>query len=154
MYQRILVPVSSGPASECGAREAIRLARVSGASLRFIHVVGKSASGRERSGFAGTIDEYLALLEALDRECAVIAAGLRELAEAAGVNFDVVLRSTSDGTPCEWVVAEALGWRADLIVMGAEPAGGVGLRPGSHGARILQSSPVPVMVISPRVCHS
>lgn len=149
MYKKILVPVSLGSVSECGVREAIRLARASGASLRFIHVGGRTAAGRDRAGFAGTVDDYLALLKTLDRECAEIVDGLHRLAGPTGVNFEIVLRSTTDGTPCEQIVVEALVWRADVLVMGGRSGAGAGPRPTGLDDCILRASPVPVLVFSP-----
>jgi nucleotide-binding universal stress UspA family protein len=153
MYRKILVPASLGQASEWGVREAIRLARTSGASLRFIHVAGRTAAGRDRAGFSGTIDDYLELLKTLDRECAEIVEGLHRLAEPAGVTFEIVIRSTADGTPCEQVVSEALDWRADVIVMGGHSRLGAGPRPSGLDDSVLRSSPVPVMVFSPPARH-
>ncbi len=153
MYKRILVPVSHGPFSDRGVLAAIRLGRTANASLRFIHVVDEAAVEEPRAGFRGAVEEYLGLLETVDRDRAAAVLGPRSQAEAAGVDFEVVVRSSADGAPCELVALEALGWGADVIVMGAEAGGGAGLRPGSHGARILQSSPVPVMVISARGCR-
>jgi nucleotide-binding universal stress UspA family protein len=150
MLRRILVPVSHGSASDHGVLEALRLACEPEVSLRFIHVFAETAVDDRIAGFSGSVDDYLDLLDVVERERDAVVQGVRSRAEAASVDFEVVLRSSADGTPCEQVAFEALGWNADLIVMGAHAVGGVGLRPGSQGARILQSSPVPVIVISPR----
>ena len=39
MYQRILVPVDGSPTSNAGLAEAIKLAKLTGARMRVLHVV-------------------------------------------------------------------------------------------------------------------
>ena len=43
MYQRILVPVDGSPTSNAGLSEAIRLAKLTGARVRVLHVVDETA---------------------------------------------------------------------------------------------------------------
>jgi nucleotide-binding universal stress UspA family protein len=147
MYRKILVPISRGAESEQGVIEGVRLARFSQAALCFIHVVDESALRGDRAGFAGSVDDFLALT---GRRCADLVDGARARAEAAGVHCEVVLRDAADGETCELIASQALAWRAEVIVMGAAAVRGIGLRPGSVGARILRASPVPVIAISPR----
>jgi nucleotide-binding universal stress UspA family protein len=148
MYRRILVPVSGGAASVQGVIEAIRLAGRSNAELRFIHVVDDGRRDDDCAGVAGMLDDVPAPLDC--RGCAVVNAA-RDLAARAGLRGDGFVCNSANGEPCELIAAHARSWQADLIVLGAEPVGAAGLRPGSIGARILQASPVPVMAISARL---
>ena len=43
MYQRILVPVDGSPTSNVGLAEAIKLAKLTGARVRVLHVVDETA---------------------------------------------------------------------------------------------------------------
>lgn len=142
LYRRILVPVSEGSASAAGVMQAIRLAVRAGARLRFIHVLARTA------GPVAGVDDVAS--RRVRRPPAAVEAA-QASARAAGLECDLVLR---DGAACatsDAIVAEALDWAAELIVIGAESHGRAGLRPGSVGARILQGSTVPVMAISARV---
>lgn len=147
MNRRILVPVSRGAASDRGVMEAVRLARGSPAVLRFVHVVDEPGDASATAGSSGTVDEFLTRLALRGQD---VVEGARSQALAQGVACDVALRECAGYAVWEAIAHEAAAWRASLIVMGAAPAGGFGLRPGSIGARVLQSSPVPVMAIAAR----
>lgn len=148
MYRRILVPVSDSAVSEGGVREAVRLAHGGCAVLRFIHVV--DAGGTGLVGCSGIVD---ADLHRRDWRVVAPVEAARRQAVAAGLECDVVLRDGVGGSACELVALEARAWGADVIVLGATAVPGAGLRPGSVGSRILQSSPVPVLAVSPRIDH-
>ena len=49
MYQKILVPVDGSPTSSRGLQEAIKLAKLTGARLRLMHVVDETLV-RDRHG--------------------------------------------------------------------------------------------------------
>ena len=53
MYHRILVPIDGSPTSDKGLDEAIRLARLTGARLRLIHVVDDLSIMLGMEGYAG-----------------------------------------------------------------------------------------------------
>jgi len=148
MYRRILVPISDGKASEQGVIEGLRLARLARAALCFIHVVGESTWRDGDAGFSGTVDEFL---ELVDRRCSSLVNDARVRAAAAGVDCEVMLCDGAGSEPCKLIESQALAWGAELIVMGAHIVGGAGLRPGSIGARILQSSRIPVIAVSARM---
>jgi nucleotide-binding universal stress UspA family protein len=147
MYRRILVPIGYGDASEHGVIEGLRLARLAHAALCFIHVVGESTWRDGDAGFSGTVDEFL---ELVDRRCSAVVNDARVRAAAAGVDCEVMLCDGAGAEPSTLIESQALAWGAELIVMGARLVGGAGLRPGSVGARILQSSRVPVIAVSAR----
>ena len=140
MYRRILVPISRGPASVHGVKEAIRLAGRSDAILCFVHVNDEELIGEQCGGFSG-------LLDLLDARAAKTVEEARSLALRAGVRGLGVVCNAVGGAPGDLIAAQARAWRADLIVFGTSA---VGLRAGSVGAGILGASPVPVFAVSAR----
>lgn len=62
MYQRILVPVDGSPTSNAGLDEAIKLARLTGARLRVLHVVDQTPFLTSGDGFAGITGDVFTIL--------------------------------------------------------------------------------------------
>lgn len=145
MYQRILVPVDGSPTSERGLDEAIRLARLTGAQLRLLHVVDPMALslGAGAYGFGGA--EMLTALEEAGRS---ILQSARERVAAAGIAVDTALVGPIGGRVCDHVVAQCADWRAELIVLGTHGRRGVGrMLLGSDAEQVLRSAPVPVLLV-------
>ena len=145
MYQLILVPVDGSATSERGLREAIRLARLTHADLRLIHVI-------DELSFAIGIDScgYYAgeLLDLLRANGADILRQATEQVRAQGVPASSVLYENLEKTVQQRVIDEAGEWRADLIVLGTHGRRGVRrLALGSSAERILRSAPVPVLLV-------
>jgi nucleotide-binding universal stress UspA family protein len=146
MYQRILVPVDGSPTSNRGLDEAMRLARLTGAQLRLVHVVDEVAlalgSAAPFGGYSG--DMFTQLREGGE---ALLAEG-RARVEAAGLPVDTVLSDTFSGRLCDQVVEQAQAWPADLIVIGTHGRRGVGrLLMGSDAEQVLRHAPVPVLLV-------
>ena len=150
MYQRILVPVDGSSTSSRGLEEAIKLARLTGASLRLIHVVDALtfATGSELYG-----------VYASDVVPKVREAGKQTLEQASsqvqqqGIKVDALLFDSLPTGVSEIVVEQALAWPADLIVIGTHGRRGVGrLLLGSDAEQIVRLAPVPVLLVrSPAV---
>ena len=60
MYERILVPVDGSPTSNLGLAEALKLAKLTGARLRLLHVVDLFAIAMGAEG--GYLGDALSLL--------------------------------------------------------------------------------------------
>lgn len=147
MYERILVPVDGSDTSDLGLREALSLAKLTGARLHLIHVVDELsfAMGADAFGTFGT--EVLTSLRESGKK--VLAAGQAQ-ADAAGVPCDTALLDSFAGRVCDQVVAEAEKWPADLIVIGTHGRRGAErLLMGSDAERILRLAPVPVLLVRP-----
>lgn len=146
MYQRILVPVDGSPTSNRGLDEAVRLARLTGASLRLLHVVDElSVALGNAAAFSGTAPETFALLREGGEK--ILADG-RARVEAAGLPVDTVIDDTLRGRISELVAKQAADWPADLIVIGTHGRRGVGrLLMGSDAEQVLRLAPVPVLVV-------
>ena len=146
MYQRILVPVDGSETSNRGLDESIRLAKLTGGSLRLVHVVDSLifSTGME---FA-TGDIVGVLLDA----GAQILTKAKARVEANGVPVDTFLSESFGSRVCDVVVAQAKLWNADLIVIGTHGRRGVGrLFIGSDAEQIVRAAPVPVLLVRPQV---
>jgi nucleotide-binding universal stress UspA family protein len=145
MYQKILVPVDGSPTSSRGLLEAIKLAGLTGARLRLIHVVDEIsfASGLEAATMA--TGEMMQLL----REGGELLLGKAAArAGKAGLRVDTVLCDGIAGRVCDQVVEQAKRWHADLIVLGTHGRRGVGrLLMGSDAEMIARLASVPVLLV-------
>jgi nucleotide-binding universal stress UspA family protein len=145
MYQRILVPIDGSETSLQGLDEALRLARLTGAALRLIHVVDelKYVSGFET--FAVYNSVVVPLMEEAGKK--ILQQG-RERAERASIKADTVLFTSLAGRVSELVAEQARAWNADLIVIGTHGRHGVGrVLLGSDAEQVLRIAPVPVLLV-------
>ena len=95
MYQRILVPVDGSPTSERGLGEAMQLARLTGGSIRLLHVVDElSVAMGSTAGFMPAAPDTFALLR--DGGSQILATA-RARVEAAGIAVDTVLDESLGG---------------------------------------------------------
>ena len=145
MYQRILVPVDGSETSARGLAEAVRLAQLTGAQMRLLHVVDELSFALSASeGLTLTGDVLNLLREAGAAVLAQAAATVR----AAGLQVDTVLKDSFAGRVSDLVVAEAAAWPADLIVLGTHGRRGVGrLFMGSDAESIVRSAQTPVLLL-------
>jgi nucleotide-binding universal stress UspA family protein len=153
MYQRILVPIDGSSTSTQGLDEAIKLAKLTGASLRLIHVVDPLtfATGIELYGaYAG--DVIPLMKEAGEK----ILEQARTLVATSGVKVDTLLFDSLATRVSDTVVEQAKAWDADLIVIGTHGRRGVKrLMLGSDAEQIVRMAPVPVLLVrAPEVKES
>lgn len=145
MYQRILVPLDGSETSDLGLTEAIRLAQLTHARLRLIHVI-------DELSFAFTADAYSyragELLDLLRKNGANILEKALATVRAQGIEADTVLYENLDKTVQQRVLSEAETWEADLIVIGTHGRRGVRrMVLGSSAEGILRSAHVPVLLV-------
>jgi nucleotide-binding universal stress UspA family protein len=147
MYQRILVPVDGSPTSNAGLAEAARLAKLTGARLRLVHVLDEMPFVMSAEGYSAMSSDVRRLLrEAGER---VLAAASRQI-EGSGVEFDTLLCDKS-GRICDRVAEQAKAWPADVIVLGTHGRRGVGrMLLGSDAEQIVRNAPVPVLLVRER----
>lgn len=141
---RILVAVDDSPAGLAAAQVAVDLAAHTGATVRFVHVIGDG--------------ELVRALQSLGRD--------GKLASARSDSADALLRHVAGtaaragvpaetdnlaGEPAALLLAAAQRWDADLVVMGRSDVRGPG-RPyvGSVTREVLEFSDVPVLVVPRR----
>ncbi len=145
MYQRILVPIDGSRTAAVGLDEAIRVARLTHGELRLLHVLDATAysAGFEPTSIYGNDD--IALMKRDSTR--ILEQGIAR-AEARDVRADGVLLETATERVCDLVVAQAVSWGADLIVIGTHGRRGVArLFMGSDAEQILRAAPVPVLLL-------
>lgn len=145
MYQRILVPIDGSPTSNRGLQEAIALGKLTGASLRLLHVVDETSFAMSADAFGSYAGNVIDLLREAGTE--ILAKG-QSTVEAAGLSVDTVLRDNLAGRVSDLVTDEARTWPADLIVLGTHGRRGAGrLFLGSDAEQVLRQAPVPVLLV-------
>jgi nucleotide-binding universal stress UspA family protein len=145
MYQRILVPVDGSSTASRGLDEALKLARLTGARLRLIHVL--DVLGFAASFEAGAI--YGSDLIATLRQAGelILEQGRARVA-ASGVPVDTLLCESFAARTADALVEQAKAWNADLIVIGTHGRRGVSrLMLGSDAEQLIRSAPVPVLLV-------
>ena len=145
MYQRILVPIDGSPTSDHGLDEAIALARLTGASIRLLHVLDDLVftTGFETGAtYAGTV-----LPRLRQRSERILAAG-RQRVSAAAVAVDTLTIECFAKRPCDVIVEQATQWPADLIVIGTHGRRGVTrMMLGSDAEQVARMAPAPVLLV-------
>lgn len=134
VFRRVLVPVEDASQVE----HVVELARRVGVSeARVLHLNLRESIGGRR--FA---------LETESSASYVVAATIFELS-MAGIGASGQVRHALVGRAAEAIVAEAIEWGADLIVLGFPRRGELATRLfGSVTLRVLQHAPCPVLVAS------
>lgn len=145
MYTHILVPVDGSPTSDRGLKEAVKLAKLTGARLRLIHVVDELVYATGMDGVGAMTADLIPLLreggERILKTC-------KARVEASGVPVETALFDSFAGRVCDLVVAEATRWHADLIVLGTHGRRGVGrVFMGSDAEQIVRLATVPVLLV-------
>jgi nucleotide-binding universal stress UspA family protein len=143
-YKRILVPVDGSSVSDRGLKEAIKLARDSGARVRLLHVVAEyfALASTEAAVDIGPI------LEGMRRGGRKTLARVERRARGQGVKLETALAEKPGGRVADAIVAEAKRWRADLIVMGTHGRRGMKrMLLGSDAELVIRYSPVPVLLV-------
>jgi nucleotide-binding universal stress UspA family protein len=146
MYQRILVPVDGSTTSSLGLDEAIKLAKLTGGSLRLIHVVDALTL---TAGFLVPSAYYADEVTPQKKEVGEqILEQARTRVAASGVKVDTFLFDSKLPRVSETVIEQAKAWNADLIVIGTHGRRGVGrVLLGSDAEQILRMAPVPVLLV-------
>ncbi len=145
MYRRIFVPVDGSPTAMAGLDEAIRLAAITGGEIRLLHVLDAAAYA---SGFETGAVYCNEVVPRMNRAGMRILDEGRERCKRSGVKADGVLLQTVADRVCDLVVAEAVDWGADLLVIGTHGRHGVErLMLGSDAEQIGRKAPVPVLLV-------
>lgn len=145
VYHQLLVPFDGSPTSDKALDEAIRLARLTGARLRLLHVVDELSYVNGFETATNYINEIVPLMQAAGEKLLALA---RKKAQAQGVDTDSVLVAGGPGRICEHVAEQARSAQADLIVVGSHGRRGIGrVLLGSDAEQIVRTAPVPVLVV-------
>ena len=145
MYQRILVPIDGSHTSNLGLEEAFKLARLTGAQLKLIHVVDPLTFASGFDGYAAYSGDVVSLIREAGEK--IVAQGRAKLADA-GLPGEAILIETTARRVSDVVDEEAKGWKADLIVIGTHGRRGVRRAlMGSDAEQIARSAPAPVLLV-------
>jgi nucleotide-binding universal stress UspA family protein len=143
MFQKIVMPTDGSDVSLLAAERAVELARLARGALLVVHVVEPYPySGIGAASSAG-LNEHLAQARTL---AAAAFDRVRLLAERSGVAIETAM--LEGDRPAEQIVEAARTAGADQIVMASRGrTGAARLLLGSVAARVLELSPVPVLVV-------
>ena len=145
MYQRILVPFDGSATSTCGLDEAIKLAALTGASLRILHLVDDLLYATGFETYAAYVNDVIPLMREVGER--ILQDG-RLRAEKAGVPVETQLVEGFATRLADVVADQADAWHADLIVIGTHGRRGVSrLVLGSDAEHVMRTAPVPVLLV-------
>ena len=144
MYSKILVPIDGSECAKAGLREAARIADRKAGRVLLVHVI-ESLQPNEAHP-VGTIG---AIIQASPRE---EGENVLQMAQSAllqlGVTCEAALAESSGQRVAQVIVAHALRWNAELIVMGTHGRKGVRrMVLGSTAEDVIRTAPVPVLVV-------
>ncbi|MGN6528858.1 MAG: universal stress protein [Burkholderiaceae bacterium] len=143
MYDRILVPIDGSEASDAGLAEAIRLARLSGGTVRLLHVVEEvpllPASLFTHEPADRGLNAYQCGSAMVERRAARV--------RRAGVKAEVLLVEDGERRLQEHVARAVDAWPADIVVLGTHGRRGASrVVLGSDAEQIARKSRVPVLL--------
>ncbi len=145
MYQRILVPVDGSPTSNAGLAEAIKLAKLTGARVRVLHVVDEMPLLLSGDGYAAMPGDIFTILKEAGQ---AVLEQARLKVHAADIPVDAALFDSLGGRLCDRVAQQAQEWGADVIVLGTHGRRGVGrMLLGSDAEEIVRTATVPVLLV-------
>ena len=143
MYKKILVPVDGSSTSQRGLEEATSLAKLCGASVRFVHVVNELILANDFLAI-----NYGELIDRLRDDGRKILDAAETRARAKGVASDSDLIETLGGQAAREILNASRKWGADLIVMGTHGRRGIRrLALGSDAEVVLRYASVPVLLV-------
>ncbi len=145
MYQRILVPVDGSPTSNAGLAEAIKLAKLTGARVRVLHVVDEMPYVMSAEGYAAMSGDVFTILKEAGQ---AVLEQARFAVDAAGIPVEATLFDSLSGRLCDRVAEQVQEWGADVIVLGTHGRRGVGrMLLGSDAEQIVRTATVPVLLV-------
>lgn len=144
LYSRILVPVDGSEPSQAGLREAVRVAKDSGATLVLLNVVNELSLPVGDPGFAyyGELSEYLT------KAGQDLVAQTAHEVEAAGVARETLVVDGGAGAVSDAIVEQATLRNCGLIVMGTHGRRGMKrFALGSDAELVVRHARVPVLLV-------
>lgn len=145
MYKKILVPVDGSATSQRGLQEAIKLAKLTGARLRLMHVVDSISFVTGMEAATMVTGEMMQLVR---EGGAQVLKKAQVQVDKAGVRVDSVLCDSLAGRVCDHVIEQATAWGAGLIVLGTHGRRGFGrMLLGSDAEMVVRLATVPVLLV-------
>lgn len=145
MYQRILVPIDGSPIAEAGLDEALQLGRLTGATLRLLHVIDLVPYTTDYGFGPCYAGDAIPLIRETGEKLLQAA---RAKATQAGLTAETQLQDAFSGRVSDQILDQARSWHADLIVIGTHGRRGISrLALGSDAEQVLREATVPVLLI-------
>jgi nucleotide-binding universal stress UspA family protein len=143
MFDKILLPTDGSDIAFAAARRAVALAKLAGAAVHVVVVQEPYPyTGIGAANSAGLQDH----LAASQQQATEAIGPIGELAQGAGVTLSS--ESVEGASTAEQIVEAAERAGADLIVMGSHGRTGLARAIlGSVAAKVLELSPLPVMIV-------
>ena len=147
-FKRIIYASDFSPASLAAFPHALGLARLAGAELTILHVLPSTVGLLSIDGGYVPQDVWDSTYAALRAEASQETDRLVKQAVDAGVRASVSI--VDGGAADEQIVRAARDVKADLLVLGTHGRTGVAkLLLGSVAARVVATSPCPVLTVRP-----
>lgn len=144
MISKILAPVDGSSPSMRGLAEATGLVKQVNGTLRILHSVDELMLGDVPLG----TDYYNRWVESVRARGQQILREAQAFCRERNVDAEAILAETVGKRAADIIIDQARQWPADLIVMGTHGRRGINrLLMGSDAELVLQSSPVPVMLV-------
>ena len=145
MYQRILVPVDGSPTSNAGLAEAMKLAKLTGAKLKLLHVVDELPFVMSAEGYGAMSGDVFDLLKDAGEK---ILAEAKKRVEQEGIAVETGLFDSLNGRLSDRVVEQVREWGAELIVLGTHGRRGARrMVLGSDAEQVVRTASVPVLLV-------
>ena len=145
MYQRILGPVDGSPTSNAGLAEAMKLAKLTGAKLKLLHVVDELPFVMSAEGYGAMSGDVFDLLKDAGEK---ILAEAKKRVEQEGIAVETGLFDSLNGRLSDRVVEQVREWGAELIVLGTHGRRGARrMVLGSDAEQVVRTASVPVLLV-------
>ncbi len=145
MYQRILIPTDGSTTSNTGLDEAIKLAKLTGAELRLVHVVDALSYATGFDLYGAHASDVIPMMREAGKK---ILEQAKAHVETQDVKADSILIDVPAARVAETIADQATKWHADLIVIGTHGRRGIKrLMLGSDAEQIVRIAPVPVLLV-------
>lgn len=150
MYKRILVPIDGSDTANLGMKEAIRLAKNTGAKIKLLHVVDEAVTLH----YAEAPTYSIQLQRRLEKQGARILEKAKRAASKQGISVSTAM-DKKFAPVADTIVEGAKKWPADVIVLGTHGRRGISrLVMGSDAESIVRTAPVPVLLINSKTVRT
>lgn len=148
MYKTLLVPLDGSATAQLALTEAAQLAKLSGASVRLLHIVDAM---EHITGFEPPAVHIGDIRPRFLKAGQQILDQARAELTTQGVSAECTLLESKGERVCELIAAQATQHEADLIVLGTHGRRGVDrLLIGSDAEQLARIAPVPVLLVRER----
>ena len=144
MFKKLYTPIDNSDVSDKVLTEAIDFAKVSGATLKIVHVVNleQITFGIEMVGVAELKETLLSIANKF-------LGHVKELVAQKGVNAEVSLLENYGADLASLIIDDAKEWGADLFILGSHHLGSFAhFITGGVAEDIAHDSDIPILLIT------